>query len=96
MRWNARRMRTSPVGMEDSQRTPVSTEEAPQPPPLLSQGLIVGNMIYCSGQLPIDPKTGVLVQGSIQDRTVSFLTLDYQSDLTQNVRSKPYAILQQY
>ncbi|RJE20551.1 hypothetical protein PHISCL_07117 [Aspergillus sclerotialis] len=59
--------------MDKSMRKAVSTEKAPLPPPFLSQGLIVGDMIYCSGQIPVDPKTGALVRGSIQDQTKQIL-----------------------
>ncbi|PYH85845.1 hypothetical protein BO82DRAFT_273789 [Aspergillus uvarum CBS 121591] len=39
----------------------------------LSPALVVGNVIHCSGQLPIDPKTGRLVAGSIQSRAAQVL-----------------------
>lgn len=51
-------------------RVPVRTERAPLPPPFLSQGLVVGDVVYCSGQVGADPTTGTLVEGSIQNRTV--------------------------
>lgn len=59
-------------------RIPVRTERAPLPPPFLSQGLIVGDVVYCSGQVGTD-SAGKMVEGSIQDRTVS------QHDLLQHV-----------
>ncbi|KAJ5096164.1 YjgF/Yer057p/UK114 family [Penicillium alfredii] len=54
-------------------RTPVRTERAPLPAPFLSQGLVVGDVVYCSGQVGTDPTTGKLVEGSIQDRTRQIL-----------------------
>lgn len=48
----------------------VHTDKAPKPIPVLNQGLIVGDMVYCSGQIGADPATGELVNGSVQDRTV--------------------------
>ncbi|KAJ5326488.1 YjgF/Yer057p/UK114 family [Penicillium brevicompactum] len=54
-------------------RTPVRTERAPLPPPFLSQGLVVGDVVYCSGQVGADPTTGKLVEGSIQNRTRQIL-----------------------
>ncbi|CAG8171287.1 unnamed protein product [Penicillium salamii] len=54
-------------------RVPVRTERAPLPPPFLSQGLVVGDVVYCSGQVGADPATGKLVEGSIQNRTRQIL-----------------------
>ncbi|CAG8249075.1 unnamed protein product [Penicillium salamii] len=54
-------------------RVPVRTERAPLPPPFLSQGLVVGDVVYCSGQVGADPTTGTLVEGSIQNRTRQIL-----------------------
>ncbi|RAH43205.1 RidA family protein [Aspergillus brunneoviolaceus CBS 621.78] len=53
--------------------TQIST---PQPPILskfLSPAHVVGNVIHCSGQLPIDPNTGRLVAGCIQARAAQIL-----------------------
>ncbi|KAJ5373765.1 YjgF/Yer057p/UK114 family [Penicillium concentricum] len=59
--------------MSKPTRTAVSTKGAPLPPPILSQGLVVGNVVYCSGQLGVDPITGEMVEGTIQDRTRQIL-----------------------
>lgn len=56
--------------MSKPTRTAVRTKGAPLPPPFLSQGLVVGDVVYCSGQLGADPTTGELLKGTIQDRTV--------------------------
>ncbi|KAJ5309108.1 hypothetical protein PENANT_c020G00509 [Penicillium antarcticum] len=53
-------------------RIPVRTERAPLPPPFLSQGLIVGDVVYCSGQVGTD-STGKMAEGSIQNRTRQIL-----------------------
>lgn len=53
-------------------RNAVSTNKAPLPPPFLSQGIVVGDIVYCSGQVGVDPATGKMAEGSIQNRTVSF------------------------
>lgn len=45
----------------------VSTDKAPQAIGPYSQGIVAGQMIYTSGQLGIDPKTGELVSTSIED-----------------------------
>lgn len=51
-------------------KTAVKTPNAPAPPPFLSQAIIMGDYVFCSGQIGSHPETGVLVEGSIQDRTV--------------------------
>lgn len=56
--------------MADTARKAVRTSQAPSPPPFLSQGLVVGDLVYCSGQIGADPTTGKLVGGPIQNRTV--------------------------
>ncbi|KAL6922882.1 hypothetical protein FSST1_000156 [Fusarium sambucinum] len=51
----------------------IFSPDAPNPPPFLTQAMTFGNMVFCSGQVAIDPKTGALVQGSIGDRTSRIL-----------------------
>lgn len=34
-----------------------------------SQAIQVGNLVYTSGQIPIDPTTGVFVEGGIKEQT---------------------------
>lgn len=48
----------------------VRTTGAPAPKSFLSQGVVIGNMVYVSGSLGIDPTTGSLIGGTITDRTV--------------------------
>lgn len=48
----------------------ILTDKAPKPLSVLNQGLIVGDMVYCSGQVGTDPATGELVEGTVQERTV--------------------------
>lgn len=52
-------------------KTCVLTSDAPAPMPILSQGVICNGMVYVSGSLGIDPKTGKFVDGTVADRTVS-------------------------
>ncbi|OJJ55727.1 hypothetical protein ASPSYDRAFT_60621 [Aspergillus sydowii CBS 593.65] len=47
----------------------VRSSDAPAPAPFLSQATVVGNIVFCSGQLGVDPKTGKIVEGSVKDRT---------------------------
>jgi reactive intermediate/imine deaminase len=46
--------------------TIIHTESAPQAIGTYSQAVRVGNTVYCSGQTPLDPKTGELVTGDIE------------------------------
>ncbi|PDW00910.1 reactive intermediate/imine deaminase [Candidatus Chloroploca asiatica] len=47
------------------QRIVVSTVDAPKAIGPYSQGIIAGNMVFISGQLPINPITGEMVEGTI-------------------------------
>ncbi|WP_028664650.1 RidA family protein [Runella zeae] len=45
----------------------ILTAAAPAPIGPYSQAVLAGNTLYVSGQIPIDPATGNLVVGSIED-----------------------------
>ena len=47
----------------------VVTENAPKAIGPYSQGTKGNGFVFCSGQIPADPKTGELVSGSITDQT---------------------------
>lgn len=47
----------------------ILTPNAPAPIGPYSQAVRAGNMLFVSGQIPLDPATGQLVQGSIEDET---------------------------
>ena len=47
----------------DVQRQVILTEAAPSPVGPYSQGVVVGDTLYVSGQLGMDPATGTLVKG---------------------------------
>ena len=47
----------------------ISTSEAPAAIGPYSQGVRVGSTIYYSGQIPLDPKTGQIVDGGIDAQT---------------------------
>jgi 2-iminobutanoate/2-iminopropanoate deaminase len=47
----------------------ISTTGAPAALGPYSQAVETGNTLYISGQVPIDPKTGKLVEGSITEQT---------------------------
>ncbi len=44
----------------------ISTQKAPSAIGPYSQAIKVGNLVYTSGQIPIDPATGMIVEGGIQ------------------------------
>ena len=52
----------------------ISTTKAPAAIGPYSQAIQVGNLVYTSGQIPIDPATGVFVEGGIQEQTRQSLT----------------------
>ena len=47
----------------------VSTDAAPAAVGPYSQGVVANGFVFCSGQIPLDPATGELVEGSIADQT---------------------------
>jgi 2-iminobutanoate/2-iminopropanoate deaminase len=53
----------------DSVRKVIATKGAPKAIGPYSQGIVVENMLFCSGQIPINPDTGALVSGSIKEQT---------------------------
>ena len=46
----------------------ISTKKAPAAIGPYSQAIQVGNLIYTSGQIPIDPATGQLVEGGVKEQ----------------------------
>ena len=51
----------------------VATEAAPQAIGPYSQAVSIGNFVFTSGQIPIDPKTGAFVEGGIEEQTEQVL-----------------------
>ena len=51
----------------------ISTPNAPKPSGHYSQAIVHNNIVYVSGQLPIDPKTGEKRTGSIEEQTEQVL-----------------------
>ena len=47
----------------------ISTAKAPSAIGPYSQAIQIGNLVYTSGQIPIDPDTGVFVEGGIKEQT---------------------------
>lgn len=51
----------------------ISTENAPGAIGPYSQAIKAGNMVFVSGQIPIDPATGEFVSGDIHEQTSQVL-----------------------
>src|SRR5437763_922126 len=51
----------------------VSTEKAPGAIGPYSQAIKAGGMVYCSGQIPIDPATGAFVSEAVSEQTEQVL-----------------------
>jgi 2-iminobutanoate/2-iminopropanoate deaminase len=47
----------------------IRTDNAPAPIGPYNQAIQFGNMLFISGQIPLDPKTGNLIQDSIEAET---------------------------
>jgi 2-iminobutanoate/2-iminopropanoate deaminase len=56
-----------------NQKLPVATKGAPAAIGPYSQAVRVGNMLFTSGQIPLDPKTGQVVAGGIQEQTTQVM-----------------------
>ena len=52
----------------------ISTKKAPAAIGPYSQAIQLGNLVYTSGQIPIDPSTGAFVEGGIKEQTRQSLT----------------------
>lgn len=50
-------------------RTKVSTEKAPAAIGPYSQAMVVGNLVFTSGQIALDPEKGVLVGETVTEQT---------------------------
>jgi 2-iminobutanoate/2-iminopropanoate deaminase len=55
------------------EKTVVLTNDAPKPIGPYSQAIEAGGFVFCSGQIPIDPQTGRLVEGSFHAQTETIL-----------------------
>jgi len=50
-------------------RTVIRTPNAPPAIGPYSQAIVNGEFVFCSGQIPLDPTTGEVVAGGIQEQT---------------------------
>ncbi len=59
--------------MSSSTKTAISTSHAPAAIGPYSQAVRVGDFLYTSGQVALDPATGVIVSGGIEGQTTRVL-----------------------
>lgn len=52
--------------LDQSDRREVRSPAAPAPVGPYSQGLVHGDLVFVSGQIPLDPESGQLVEGDIE------------------------------
>ena len=52
----------------DGVRRPVKTKDAPEPVGPYSQAVEAGGVLYCSGQVPLEPSSGELIDGGIVEQ----------------------------
>jgi len=57
------------IARRKTMKKQVQTDKAPKAIGPYSQGIIANGFVYCSGQIPIDPATGELNTGTIEEQT---------------------------
>ena len=72
--------------------TVVSTPNAPAAIGPYSQGMVLGNLVFCSGQIPVDPAIGTIPEGITAQaeqscRNVAAVLEAAGSDLTKVVKT---------
>lgn len=55
------------------QKEVLATSFAPSAIGPYSQGIVSGNLVFLSGQIPLNPKTGKLVEGGIEEQAIQVL-----------------------
>lgn len=53
----------------EGQKKEIRSDKAPKVSGPLSQGIVAGGFVFCSGQLPVDPGTGKVVEGGMEEQT---------------------------
>ena len=60
--------------MKSSEIEPIETKFAPKPVGPYNQAVKIENWLYCSGQIALDPSTGVMIgNGNIEEETIQVL-----------------------
>jgi 2-iminobutanoate/2-iminopropanoate deaminase len=52
----------------------ISTDRAPAAIGPYSQAVLAGSLLFCSGQIPLDPSSGQIVDGGIREQTVQVMS----------------------
>ena len=52
----------------------LQTEDAPKAIGPYSQAVVAGDLVFCSGQIGLDPNTGEFVQGGVKEQTAQVFT----------------------
>ena len=74
----------------------ISTRNAPRPAGHYSQAIVHENLVYVSGQLPIDPRTGRKISGPIEEQAkqalenLSEILKAANSDICQVIKTTIY------
>lgn len=50
-------------------KTVIATPDAPAAAGPYSQAIAANGLVFCSGQIPMDPATGELIEGSVAEQT---------------------------
>lgn len=58
-----------------SAKEAVLTQNSPAPLPQFSQAVKYNGMVYCSGNIGMNPATKELAQGGVQPETVGYYTI---------------------
>tara|TARA_Y100001968_G_scaffold299286_1_gene309811 strand:- start:7407 stop:7802 length:396 start_codon:yes stop_codon:yes gene_type:complete len=57
-----------------SQKNAINTENAPKPVGPYNQAIVVGELVFCSGQIALDPMTGLMIgKGDVEKETSQVL-----------------------
>ncbi len=51
----------------------IHTDSAPKAIGPYSQAIVSNGLVFCSGQIPLDPATGAIVEGGIEAQTIRVL-----------------------
>ncbi len=77
-------------------RKPIQTDKAPAAVGPYSQAIRTTDLVFTSGQIPLDPETGKMVEGGIEEQTrrvmenLRFVLEAAGTDLTRVVKSTVY------
>lgn len=74
----------------------VQPQNAPKPAGPYNHAVISGNLVFCAGQIPLDPATGNVVAGGIEEQTtrvfenIKLVLTDAGSDLSRIIKVTVY------